>query len=78
MRVSAPYLIQLTVIYFCMMVILIKPEDPSELARSINELLSNPGRREKMGANGRQFILAKYDRVKLARNIADLCQEMAN
>lgn len=59
-------------------VILIKPEDPSELARSINELLSNPGRREKMGANGRQFILAKYDRVKLARNIADLCQEMAN
>jgi glycosyltransferase involved in cell wall biosynthesis len=59
-------------------VILIKPEDPSELARSVKQLLSDPGRREKMGENGRQFILANYDRVKLAQNIADLCQGMVN
>ena len=57
-------------------VVLVKPEDPIELAHGIESLLSDPEKRHVMGKKGRQFVVSKYDRKKLARDISQLCQKV--
>lgn len=55
---------------------LVKPEDPVELANAIKELLSDLKESRIMGKKGRQFVIPRYDRKNLARDIARLCQEI--
>ena len=59
-------------------VILVTPEDQVELAHEINGLLSDFGKREIMGKKGRKFVVSKYERKKLAKDIANLCLEIVN
>jgi glycosyltransferase involved in cell wall biosynthesis len=59
-------------------VILVKPEDPLELADAIEKLLSDPSKMEKMGKKGRHFVVSKYDRVKLSQDIVKLCKDIVN
>ena len=40
--------------------LLSKPEDPGDLAEKLLELLSDPGKRERMGQNGRTKTLKRY------------------
>ena len=56
-------------------VILVQSESSRELGEGILKLLSDPIRRDKMGIKGRQFVLSKYDRLKLAQDLVELCEE---
>lgn len=58
-------------------VILVKPDDPIELADAVKKLLSDSKKRERMGRMGRHHIVSKYDRAKLAQDIVKLCQKIA-
>jgi glycosyltransferase involved in cell wall biosynthesis len=40
--------------------LLAKPDDPGDLAAKLLELLSDPGKRERMGQNGRTKTLKRY------------------
>ena len=59
-------------------VLLVKPEDPAELAQAIITLLRNTKRRESMGQRGRGFVVSRYDRKKLAGDISQLCLDITN
>jgi glycosyltransferase involved in cell wall biosynthesis len=53
----------------CSGMILIPPEDTGVLSENILALLEAPKRSEKMGAEGRAFVAAMYDRASFARRI---------
>jgi len=48
------------------------PEDPAALARAILELYADPARRERMGANGRCYVAARYTPEIVARQYDEL------
>ena len=56
-------------------VILIPPEDYQSLAKAIIELLSNPTKTEKMGKNGRKFIVEKYSRKSVAKKVVEIANK---
>jgi glycosyltransferase involved in cell wall biosynthesis len=57
-------------------VILVKPDHPIELADAVKKLLSDPKKRKRMGRMGRNHIISKYNRAKLAQDIVKLCQKI--
>jgi len=59
-------------------VILVSPENPVELANAIHSLLSHMEGMKAIGRKGREFVVAKYDRQKLAENIYKLCLKAVN
>jgi len=58
-------------------VVLVKPEDPIELARAINSLLGDLNKSQAMGKKGRQFVVSKYDRKQIAKMIEDIAYQLS-
>jgi glycosyltransferase involved in cell wall biosynthesis len=54
----------------------VKPGDSQELAEAIRRLASDLDRREQMGANGRAYVQAHFDRAELAARLEALLLEM--
>ena len=50
----------------------IAPEDPEAMANAVREMLADADAFEAMGASGREYVLAHYDRKKCAENYAEL------
>lgn len=50
----------------------VDPLDPEEIARAVNQLLSNPKERELMGRRGRQAVEEKYNWDREAEKLIDL------
>ena len=57
-----------------------EPRDPkkfsADLARAINDLLDNPGKREAMGRAGRARAVAQYSWTAVAQQVADLYRRL--
>ena len=51
---------------------LVAPGDADALARRIGELVGDAALRERMGKAGRRFVGERYDRARLARDMAEL------
>lgn len=54
------------------------PGDPSALASAIRRLAADPELCKSLGSNGRQCILADFERKTLASRLAELIEETAN
>ncbi len=59
-------------------VCLVRPEDPVTLSESIIRLLKNEKLCREMGQKGREYIVLKYDRKKLAADIYRLCLKVSS
>jgi glycosyltransferase involved in cell wall biosynthesis len=51
---------------------LVEPEHPQRLAAAIVGILQNEQNGDRMGSEGRDFIVSNYDRVKIANTVAAL------
>ncbi|MFC1826159.1 glycosyltransferase, partial [Thermodesulfobacteriota bacterium] len=58
-------------------VVLIQPEDRVSLSENIIQLLENEAICEKMGKKGREFVLSKYDRKKLAKTVGSIAHRLS-
>jgi glycosyltransferase involved in cell wall biosynthesis len=56
--------------------IVIDPGDPEKLAESILALKENPDLREKLGSNGREYVLEHFDRERLAERYLAKLEEL--
>jgi len=54
----------------------VSPEDPQALASAICDLARDPELRRRMGANGRQYIIARLSRKKTAQDYISLLNEL--
>lgn len=54
--------------------ITVGPEDAEAIAQAARDLKADPARRTQMGRAGRQFVMANFDRLELARRYAVLLQ----
>jgi glycosyltransferase involved in cell wall biosynthesis len=52
--------------------LVVDPEDPKALARAIDDLAADPERRAAMGAEGRRYVEANFDRRTLATRYREL------
>jgi len=52
--------------------VVVEPEDPDALAAAVAELADDPARRARMGAAGRAYVEARYDRRALALRYREL------
>ena len=52
--------------------LLVKPNDPQELARAMNKLVKDKSLRMKMGQSAYELALAKYDWLKMAREYHEI------
>ena len=52
--------------------VLVEPRDPAALAAAIGELLDDPGRRDRLGAAGRELRSSEYDIDVWVRRLEDL------
>jgi len=57
-------------------IIFVPPEDPQRLAAAIIKLLSNPKKMEKMGSNGRKFIVERYRRKFVAEKVVEIAKKI--
>lgn len=55
---------------------LCKPNDPADLAETLDHLLSDPAAALALGRAGRQAVLEKFDSKQMARRVADLCRDL--
>jgi glycosyltransferase involved in cell wall biosynthesis len=58
--------------------ILVKPEDPEELAKAIIKLLKDEKLKEEMGKNGRKYVIKNHSWEANARKVADVCENLIN
>jgi glycosyltransferase involved in cell wall biosynthesis len=59
-------------------VLFIEPENRTELANAINTLLGSPKKREIMGKKGRNFVVSRYDRKSIAKQIEHIAFALCN
>ena len=52
--------------------LIVEPENPEQLAKSIVELVGDLNKQYVMGKNGRSFVINNYDRKKLAADYLDI------
>ncbi|HYD10682.1 MAG TPA: glycosyltransferase, partial [Acidimicrobiales bacterium] len=57
--------------------VVVPPENPAALASAIAELADDPGRRARMGADGRRAVVEHHDRRALASRYLDLLRGLA-
>jgi len=55
--------------------LLVEPENPEEFANAIIKLLKNKELREKMGTNGRKYVVENCSWEIVARKVAKMCQD---
>src|SRR5659263_3442 len=53
--------------------ILVKPEDPEELAKAVIKLLKDDTLREEMGKNGRKYVVKNHSWEAIGRKTAEIC-----
>jgi glycosyltransferase involved in cell wall biosynthesis len=53
--------------------ILVKPEDPGELAKAVIKLLKDDNLREEMGKNGRKYVVKNHSWEAIGRKTAEIC-----
>ena len=56
----------------------IEPENPTELAHAIINLLGSRKKRELMGKNGRYFVVSRYDRKNIAIQVEQIAATLCN
>lgn len=56
--------------------ILVEPENPQALAEAIIKLLKDKELREKIGKNGRDYVIKNHSWEKVAREAMKVCEEM--
>ncbi|KAF5429779.1 Glycosyltransferase involved in cell wall bisynthesis, partial [Candidatus Methanophagaceae archaeon] len=49
-------------------------DDPKELAEKIVAILDDPEKGEKMGQNGRQYFLERFERKKITKKWANMLE----
>jgi glycosyltransferase involved in cell wall biosynthesis len=54
----------------------VEPENANSLAKAICELFENHARRNEMGANGRQYIVARFSREQTARKYISVLEAL--
>jgi len=54
----------------------VPPEDSAELADAILRLAADPGLRESLGRNGRQYVLQHFSRQQAAEVYLDVLQDL--
>ena len=54
--------------------ILVEPENPEELAKAVIRLLKDEKLREKMGRNGREYVVKNHSWESVARKVAEVCE----
>jgi glycosyltransferase involved in cell wall biosynthesis len=55
--------------------ILVKPEDPGELAEAVIKLLKDDALREEMGKNGRKYVVINHTWEAIGRKTAEICRQ---
>ncbi|MGA7288652.1 MAG: glycosyltransferase family 4 protein, partial [Terriglobales bacterium] len=55
--------------------IFVEPENSKALAQAIPELAADPQRRERMGSNGRKYIVDNFSREKTARDYITVLED---
>jgi glycosyltransferase involved in cell wall biosynthesis len=55
---------------------LIPTEDEVSLSQSINQLLENETLRVEMGKKGRDFVVSKYSRIKIAKMVESIASQL--
>lgn len=55
-------------------VLFVPPEQPRALAHAVLSLLGDDRRATDMGMAGRQFVVARHDRTRLAQKVIEACQ----
>jgi glycosyltransferase involved in cell wall biosynthesis len=55
--------------------LLVEPENPDELAKAIIKLLKDEKLREKMGKNGREYVMKKHSWEAVGRTVTALCEQ---
>jgi glycosyltransferase involved in cell wall biosynthesis len=53
----------------------VPPEDAAALAGALRDLAADPGRRQRMGAEGRRFVEREFDRAALADAFRDVLRQ---
>jgi glycosyltransferase involved in cell wall biosynthesis len=53
----------------------VPPDDPAALASAVRQLLSDPGRRQRLGDAGRAWIVRERSWDTVARRVLDVCAE---
>ena len=56
--------------------ICVEPENPQQLADAIIKLYNSPELRERLGQNGRQYVVQHYSRDNLAIQYAGMLEEL--
>jgi len=56
--------------------LLVKPDDPSALGKTIVEMLNDPPRAQAMGKAGREWVLSRFSVATMIRRIDSLYQEL--
>lgn len=56
----------------------IEPESENQLAEAVLKLYNDSVLREKLGKNGRQFVIKNFDRENLARNYLETLKSLTN
>jgi colanic acid/amylovoran biosynthesis glycosyltransferase len=56
--------------------ILVKPNSPVELSSALEELTLNKALKEKFGANGREWVLQRFEADKVAGQIAGIYRKV--
>ena len=56
--------------------IVVPPENPQELADAIIKLLQNKELREKMGKNGRKYVVENHSWESVAKRVAEVCEQV--
>ena len=54
--------------------ILAEPENPEKLAKAIITLLKDEKMREKMGKNGREYVVKNHSWASVAKRVAEVCE----
>lgn len=59
-------------------ILFIEPENPTELANAINNLLGSRKKRKIMSENGRNFVVSRYDRKIIAKQVEEIAATFCN
>jgi len=55
--------------------ILVTPEDSTVLAKAINDIISDDKKQSELGANGRDFVISKYNWEAKAKSLISIIEE---
>lgn len=56
--------------------ILVEPENPEDLAKTIIKLLKDEKLREETGKNGREYVVKNHSWERVARRVAEVCESV--